>query len=90
MFQSDFTITMNTDPKKTSEALAGLQAAAEYAARPPQSQDNARGSERVQPISESYAKAVEEFRLWMENTKGREDDFKNGRTLRKRFDPNNN
>ena len=38
MFQSDFTITMNTDPKKTSEALAGPQAATEYAARPPQSQ----------------------------------------------------
>ena len=45
----------------------------------------------IQPVrSESYTKAVEEFRLWMENTKGREDDFKNGRTPRKRLDPSKN
>ena len=42
---------------------------------------------KTQPVrSESYTKAVEEFRLWMENTKGREDDFKNGRTPRNMFD----
>ena len=84
-----FTITMNNDPKKTSKALAGLQASTEYAARPPQPRDGARRNERVQPMSDSYHQAVEEFRLWMENTKGREDDFKNGRSLRKRFDNHN-
>ena len=68
----------------TSEALARLQAAAQYAARPPQPLDGAR-SVRVQPMSESYAKAVEEFRLWMDNTKGRLDDQKNGRALRPRY-----
>ena len=89
MFQSDFTITMNINPKKTSAALARLQASTEYAARPPQPQDSARGSERVKPMSDSYRQAVEEFRLWMENTKGREDDFKNGRSLRRGFDNHN-
>ena len=81
---------MNNNPKKTSEALARLQAAAQYAARPPQPLEGARRSQRVQPMSESYTKAVEEFRLWMENTKGREDDFKKGRTPRKRFEPDKN
>ena len=80
---------MNNNPSNTSQALARLQAAAEYAARPAQSQDSARGSERVQPMSDSYRQAVEEFRLWMENTKGREDDFKNGRSLRRGFDNHN-
>ena len=41
-------------------------------------------------MSESYSEAVEEYRLWMKNTKGREDDFKNGRTLKQRFDPDKN
>ena len=68
----------------TSEALARLQAVAEYAARPAQPLDGAR-SVRVQPMSESYAKVVEEFRLWMDNTKGRLDDQKNGRALRPRY-----
>ena len=72
-----------------SEALARLQAAAEYAARPAQPLEGARRSQRVQPMSESYTKAVEEYRLWMENTKGRDDDFKNGRSLRRRFDNHN-
>ena len=45
---------------------------------------------KTQPVrSESYTKAVEEFRLWMENTKGREDDCKNGRSLRRGFDNHN-
>ena len=78
---------MNNNPMNTSEGLARLQAVAEYAARPTQPQDGARRTERVQPMSKSYTKAVEEFRLWMENTKGREDDFKNGRTLRQRYEP---
>ena len=77
---------MNKNPTNTSEALARLQAVAEYAARPPQPLEGPR-SVRVQPMSKSYTKAVEEFRLWMENTKGREDDFKNGRTLRQRYEP---
>ena len=76
---------MNNNPMNTSEALARLQAAAQYAARPPQPLEGARRSERVQPMSESYAKAVEEYRLWMENTKGREDDQKSGRSLRPRY-----
>ena len=77
---------MNNNPINTFEALARLQAAAEYAARPPQPLEGER-SVRVQPMSDSYSQAVEEFRLWMENTKGREDDFKNGRTLRQRYEP---
>ena len=80
---------MNNNPTNTSEALARLQAVAEYAARPPQPLEGER-SVRVQPMSDSYSQAVEEFRLWMENTKGREDDFKKGRTPRKRFDPDKN
>jgi hypothetical protein len=80
---------MNKNPTNISEALAMLQAAAQYAARPPQPLDGGR-SVRVPPMSESYTKAVEEFRLWMENTKGREDDFKKGRTPRKRFEPDKN
>ena len=49
-----FTITMNKNPINASEALARLQAAAEYAARPNQPLEGARRSERVQPMSESY------------------------------------
>ena len=69
----------------TSEALARLQAAAEYAARPPQPLEGARQSERVQPMSESYVKAVEEYRLWMETTKERSDNQKSGRALCPRY-----
>ena len=87
--ESLFKITMNNKPMNSSEALARLQASTEYAARPPQPQDSARGSERVKPMSDSYRQAVEEFRLWMENTKGREDDFKNERSLRRGFDNHN-
>jgi|OM-RGC.v1.033661231 hypothetical protein len=75
---------MNKNPTNISEALAMLQAAAQYAARPPQPLDDAR-SVRVQPMSKSYTKAVEEYRQWMENTKGRLDDQKNGRELRPRY-----
>ena len=78
---------MNKNPTNTSEALARLQAVAEYAARPPQPLEGARRSERVQPMSDSYRQAVEEFRLWMENTKGREDDWRKGRSIRPRFKP---
>ena len=64
----------------TSEGLARLQAVAEYAARPPHFLDDARRSELVQPMSDSYRQAVEEFRLWSENISAREEDWKNGRT----------
>ena len=74
---------MNNNPTNTSEALARLQAVAEYAARPPQPLEGER-SVRVQPMSDSYSQAVEEFRLWMENTKGRLDDQKSGHALRPR------
>ena len=40
-------------------------------------------------MSDSYGQAVEEFRQWMDNTKGREDDFKNGRKSRDRVDHHN-
>ncbi len=79
---------MNNNPMNASEALARLQAVAEYVARPPQPQDGARRIVRVQPMSESYAKAFEEFRQWMENTKGREDDLRKGRSIRPRYKPN--
>ena len=71
----------------TSEALAMLQAAAQYAARPTQPQDGARRTERVQPMSDSYRQAVEEFRQWSESISAREEDFKNGRTPRDRHEP---
>ena len=44
---------MNNNPMNTSEALARLQAAAEYAARPNQPLDGARLSERVPPKPDS-------------------------------------
>lgn len=44
--------------------------------------------QQKQPMSDSYHKAVEEFRLWMENTKGREDDWRKGRSIRPRYKPN--
>ena len=41
---------------------------------------------KMQPVrSKSHAKAVEEFRLWMENTKERLDDQKSGRALCPRY-----
>ena len=66
----------------TSEALARLQAAAEYAARPPQPLAGTRGSGDLPPMSDSYCKAVEEFRQWSENISAREADFKKGLTPR--------
>ena len=73
---------MNNNPTNTSEALARLQAAAQYAARPPQPLAGARGSGDLPPMSDSYRKAIEEFRLWSEKISTREEDFKNGRTPR--------
>ena len=73
----------------TSEALAMLQAAAQYAARPPQPLDGARRSERVQPMSDSYRQAVEEFRQWSESISAREEDWKNGRLPRGMFNTYN-
>ena len=73
---------MNNNPTNTSQALARLQAAAEYAARPAQLLEGARGSGRVPPMSDSYRKAVEEFQQWSDNVSAREEDFKNGRTPR--------
>ena len=52
---------MNNNLMNTSKALARLQAAAEYAARPPQPQDVAQRSVRVQPMPESYREAVEQY-----------------------------
>ena len=66
----------------TSEALARLQAAAEYIARPSQPLAGARGSGDLPPMSDSYRQAVEEFRLWSQNISAREADFKKGRTPR--------
>ena len=73
---------MNNNPTNTSQALAMLQAAAEYAARPPQPLEGARRSGDLPPMSASYRKAVEEFHQWSENISSREEDFKNGRTPR--------
>ena len=73
---------MNNNPMNTSEALARLQAVAEYVARPNQPLEGARGSGRVPPMSDSYRKAVEEFQQWSDNVSAREEDFKNGRTPR--------
>ena len=73
---------MNNNPTNTSEALARLQAAAEYAARPPQPLEGARGSGDLSPMSASYRKAVEEFQQWSESISAREEDIKNGCTPR--------
>ena len=73
---------MNNNPTNTSEALARLQAAAEYAARPPRPLEGAIGSGRVPPMSDSYRKAVKEFQQWSDNVSAREEDFNNGRTPR--------
>ena len=42
---------------------------------------------RVPPMSDSYRQAVEDFRLWSENISAREEDCKNGRTPRERYEP---
>ena len=73
---------MNNNPMNTSEALARLQAAAEYAARPPQPLAGARGSGRVPPMSDYYRKAVEQCQQWSDNVSAREADFKKGLTPR--------
>ena len=77
---------MNNNPMNTPEALARLQAAAQYAARPPRALDKA-GNVRVPPMSDSYRQLVEDFRLWSENISAREEDWKNGRTPRERYEP---
>ena len=73
---------MNNNLMNTSEALARLQAAAEYAARPPQPLEGARGSGDLPPMSDSRRKAAEEFQQWSDNVSAREEDFKKGRTPR--------
>jgi len=73
---------MNNNPTNTSQALARLQAAAEYVARPPQPLEGARSSGDLPAMSDSYRRAVEEFQQWSENISAREQDFKNGRTPR--------
>ena len=54
---------MNKEERQHAINLARLQAAAQYAARPPQPLDGARGL-RVPPMSDSYRQLVEDFRLW--------------------------
>ena len=53
---------MNNNPINASEALARLQAAAEYAARPHKPLEGNRRSVHAQLKSASYTKALEEFR----------------------------
>ena len=77
---------MNKEERQHAINLARLQAAAQYAARPPQPLDGARGL-RVPPMSDSYRQLVEDFRLWSENISAREEDLKNGRTPRERYEP---
>ena len=40
-----------------------------------------------QPLSESYEKAVEEFKKWVENSLGRSEDFRKGISPRPRYEP---
>ena len=40
-----------------------------------------------QPMSESYKKAVEEFKKWVENSLGRSEDFRKGISPRPRYEP---
>ena len=45
---------------------------------------------KTQPVRTKFdTKAVEEFGLWIENTKKREEDFKNGRKPRDKVDHHN-
>ena len=77
---------MNKEERQHAINLARLQAAAQYAARPPRAHDKA-GNVRVPPMSDSYRQLVEDFRLWSENISAREEDWKNGRTPRERYEP---
>ena len=40
-----------------------------------------------EPMSESYKKAVEEFKKWVENSLGRSEDFSKGISPRPRYEP---
>ena len=79
---------MNKEERQHAINLARLQAAAQYAARPPRALDKA-GNARVPHMSDSYRQLVEDFRLWSENISAREEDWKNGRTPRERYEPRN-
>ena len=50
---------MNNNSTNNSEALARLQAAAQYAARPAQPLEGARRSQRVQPYLSTTRKGVQ-------------------------------
>ena len=43
--------------------------------------------QKKQLMSDSYSKAVEEFRQWSENISAREEDFRKGRTPRDKYEP---
>ena len=72
----------DSNSRNSSEAIALLQAAAEYSARPSHLLDSAQRSDRLQPMADSYRPAVEEYRQCSESITAREDDFKNGRSPR--------
>jgi len=40
-----------------------------------------------EPMSDSYKKAVEEFKKWVENSLGRSEDFRKGISPRPRYEP---
>ena len=40
-----------------------------------------------EPMSDSYKKAVEEFKKWVENSLGRSEDFSKGISPRPRYEP---
>jgi len=42
-----------------------------------------------QPMSESYKKAVEELKKWVENSLGRSEDFRQGISPRPRYEQSN-
>ena len=75
---------MNKEERQHAINLARLQAAAQYAARPPRAHDKA-GNVRVPPMTESYRQAVEDFRLLSEKIIAREEDWRNGCTPRERY-----
>ena len=39
-----------------------------------------------EPMSDSYKKAVEEFKKWVENSRGRSEDFRKGISPRPRYE----
>ena len=43
--------------------------------------------EMNEPMSESYKKAVEEFKKWVENSLGRSEDFRKGISPRPKYEP---